>query len=219
MDRFLQSDSLRGEILEVRKHDTQVVWRLSAVDKYLQQVDRFLHRLLLLVHITGDQPLRATELLSLRHSNTVHGRHRSIFIEHGLVSTVTAYRKGYSVSNSTKIIHRYLPKVVSELVVYYLWLVLPFRQAIDRLAHRRKGPPSPFLWPQGEGTWDSSRFRTILQQEAQAHLQTQINILSYRHAAIAISRVHLKCSGTIGRFATDRETIFHFFVKPNFAYG
>lgn len=158
------------------------------MDNYLQQVDRFLQRPLLLVHFTGGQPLRATELLSLRHSNTVHGRHRSIFIEHGLVCTVTAYHKGYSVSNSTKIIHRYLPKVVSELVVYYLWLFLPFRQAIEKLAHRREGPPSPFLWPQGEGTWDSSRLRTILQREAQTHLQTQINILSYRHAAIAISR-------------------------------
>ena len=203
MDRLLQSDSLRGEFLEIRKHDIQVVWRLSAVDKYLQQVDRFLHRLLLLVHITGGQPIRATELLSLRHSNTVHGRHRSIFIEHGLVSTVTAYHKGYSVSNSTKIIHRYLPKVVSELVVYYLWLILPFRQAIERLAHRQEGPPSPFLWPQGEGTWDSNRLRNILQREAQTHLQTQINILSYRHAAIAISRVHLKCSGFRRDYGTD----------------
>ncbi|KAJ5215756.1 uncharacterized protein N7498_002163 [Penicillium cinerascens] len=57
MDRLLQSDSLRGEFLEIRKHDIQVVWRLSAVDNYLQQVDRFLHWLLLLVHITGGQPI------------------------------------------------------------------------------------------------------------------------------------------------------------------
>jgi hypothetical protein len=203
IDRLLQSDLLRGEFLEVREYDTQVVWRLTTVDNYLQQVDCFLDGLLLLVHSTGGQPIRATELLSLRHSNTVHGRHRSIFNEHGLVSTVTAYHKGYSVSNSTKIIHRYLLKVVSELVVYYLWLVLPFRQAIERLARRREGPPLLFLWPQGEGTWDSSRLRTILQREAQTHLRTQMNILSYRHAAIAISRVHLKCSSFKRDYGTD----------------
>jgi hypothetical protein len=33
---------------------------------------------------------------------------------------VTMYYKGYSISNTTKIIHRYLPKAVSKLVVYYL---------------------------------------------------------------------------------------------------
>jgi hypothetical protein len=90
------------------------------VAQYLQQVDRFLQRLLLLVHITSSQPGQATELLTLTHSNTKHGRHRSIFIKHGLVSTMTTYHKGYSISNSTKIIHHYLPKVVSKLVVYYL---------------------------------------------------------------------------------------------------
>ncbi|THC88033.1 hypothetical protein EYZ11_012517 [Aspergillus tanneri] len=174
MDRVLRADWLREEFLEV---------------------DRFLERLLLLIHVTAGQPGRATEIVSLRHSNTVQGRHRNIFIKHGLVSTVTAYHKGYSVSNSTKIIHRYLPKPVSELVVYYLWLILPFAQSVDRLAHGRRGPRSPFFWARGEECWDSSRLRAVLQREAQEHLQTKMNVLSYRHAAIAISRVHLKCGG------------------------
>jgi hypothetical protein len=63
------------------------------------------------------------------------------------VSTVTTYHKGYSISNTTKIIHYYLPKAVSELVVYYLWLVLPFREALEWLARGRRRPASAFLWP------------------------------------------------------------------------
>ena len=193
LDRVLSTDWLRDEFLEVRSSDSEVTWRSSAVDQYLEQADRFLEQLLLLIHITGGQPGRATELLGLRHSNTVQGCHRNIFIEHGLVSTVTSYHKGYSVSNSTKIIHRYLPEPVGELLVYYLWLVLPFWQTIQRLARRTAGPRSPFLWPHKEkGTWDPSRLRVAFQREAQVHLQTKMNILSYRHAAIAISRVHLK---------------------------
>jgi hypothetical protein len=39
---------------------------------------------------------------------------------HGLVSFVTFYHKGYSVSRSTKIIHWYLPEAISELLVYDL---------------------------------------------------------------------------------------------------
>jgi hypothetical protein len=153
--------------------------------------------------MTGGQPTRATELLSLRYSNTLHGRHRNIFIEHGLVSTVTTYHKGYSINNTTKIIHWYLPKAVSELVVYYLWLILPFCQALQKLVHRQKGPSSAFLWPAGEGSWDSSQLRKVLQREARTHLQTKMNILSYWHAAIAISRVHLKCGGFKRDYGAD----------------
>ncbi|RHZ43205.1 uncharacterized protein CDV56_100262 [Aspergillus thermomutatus] len=165
------------EIHQIRQWD-EVLWREGPVAQYLQEVDRFLQRLLLLVHITRGQPGRATELLTLTHSNTKHGRHRCIFIKHGLVSTVTAYHKGYSISNSTKIIHRYLPKA-----------------SLQRLARGQRGTASPYLWPAGEGTWGSDRLRKVLEQEAKTHLQTKLNILSYRHAAIAISWVHLKCGG------------------------
>jgi hypothetical protein len=43
-----------------------------------------------------------------------------------MVVFVTRYHKGYNVSGDVKIIHQYLPREVSELVVWYLWLVLPF---------------------------------------------------------------------------------------------
>ena len=111
----------------------KVLWREGPVDQYLHQLDSFLQQLLLLVHITGDQPGHATKLLGLQHQNTLQDRHCNIFIKHGLVSTVTSYHKGYSISNITKIIHWYLPRPVSELLVYYLWLVLPFREALERL--------------------------------------------------------------------------------------
>ena len=88
--------------------------------------------------------------------NTSNGHHRSIFIENGLVGTVTSYHKGYNITGTLKIIHRYLPKEVSELLVYYLWLVLPFWQKLDVLVYGRKEPPSPYLWPKEAGSWDSA---------------------------------------------------------------
>jgi hypothetical protein len=33
------------------------------------------------------------------------------------------------------------------MVVYYLWLILPFWQKLEILAFGKKEPPSPFLWP------------------------------------------------------------------------
>lgn len=145
LDRVLETDWLRAEFLEVRKKDAKVMWKPAAIKEYASQINNFLERLLLLIHLTSGQPARGTEILSLRHFNTVHGHYRSIFIEDGLVSTVTAYYKGYSIVGNTKIIHRYLPREVGELVVYYLWLILPFWQKLELLAFDKKDRPSPFL--------------------------------------------------------------------------
>jgi hypothetical protein len=201
-DRWLLSRVLQYAWLQERffVRPGSAKWNTRAVEHYLKQVDAFLERLLLIVHITAGQPARGTELLSLQHCNTVHGLRRNIFIENGLVSFVTYYHKGYSVSGSVKIIHRYLPPEVSELVVYYLWLVLDFRIQLIILGLNRDEPASPFLWPgRGAGPWESSRLSNILKREFDLHLSTHANIVIWRHCAIAISRKHLKS----GKFKKD----------------
>ena len=77
-------------------------------------------RLLLLAHITSGQPPHGTEILRLLFCNIAYSQQRNIFIENSLVTFVTFCYKGYSINNNTKIIHRYLPVEVSELLVYYL---------------------------------------------------------------------------------------------------
>jgi hypothetical protein len=59
----------------------------------------------MLTHIAGGQLARGLEIMSIRHSNTVKGGHRNIFIKDGIVVFVTQYYKGYSVSGDVKIIH------------------------------------------------------------------------------------------------------------------
>jgi hypothetical protein len=108
------------------KHGDGIRWKRQRVKEYLRDVDSFLRRLLLLIHITGGQPARSTELLTIRWCNSSDGLRRSIFMENGLIYMVTSCLKGYSITGSTKIIHRYLPPKISELVVYYLWLVVLF---------------------------------------------------------------------------------------------
>jgi hypothetical protein len=105
--------------------------RMTAIDVYLQRVAHFREKLAIAIHVSGGQPARAPELLSIRHCNTDSGGHRNVFIEDGLVAFVTQYHKGFYASNDTKVIHRYLPQEVGELVVWYLWLVLPFVERLE----------------------------------------------------------------------------------------
>jgi hypothetical protein len=62
-----------------------------------------------------------------------------------MVSTIAIYYKGYNITGSAKIIHRYLPKEVGELLVYYLWLVKLFCNTLELLVSRNTALPSPFL--------------------------------------------------------------------------
>ena len=48
-----------------------------------------------------------------------------------MVHFVTGYHKGYGNSAKLKIIYWFVPREVGELVVYYLWLVQPFVEALQ----------------------------------------------------------------------------------------
>ncbi|GME30708.1 putative DNA helicase protein, partial [Neofusicoccum parvum] len=60
-----------------RKNTSSGISR-QAVDAYAAQVAEFREKLLLLMHITGGQPARGPEILSIRHSNTAKGGHRNV---------------------------------------------------------------------------------------------------------------------------------------------
>jgi len=81
---------------------------------------KYREKLLMLIHVIDGQPARAPELLSIRHSNTIKEEHRNVFVEDGLIVFVTRYHKGYTISGDVKMIHRYLPREVRELMMYYL---------------------------------------------------------------------------------------------------
>jgi len=120
-NRVGQEPAVRSRFL---KPGTESGVNRQGIESYMARVAEFREKLLVLMHITSGQPARGPEILSIRHSNTVRGGHRNVFIENGMVVFVTRYHKGYSLSGDVKIIHRYLPQEVGELLVRYLWLVL-----------------------------------------------------------------------------------------------
>ncbi|KAK3078742.1 hypothetical protein LTS18_006726, partial [Coniosporium uncinatum] len=160
------------------------------VEQYMAQVREFREKLLVLVHMCGGQPGRAPEVLSVRHSNTVQGGHRNIFIEDGKVVFVTVYHKGYTLSGDVKVIHRYLPREIGELVVWYLWLVLPFVQRMETLMWERESTISAHMWPkEARGMrWTSERMRQVMKRESKIGLGQEMNVQAYREIAIGISR-------------------------------
>jgi hypothetical protein len=62
--------------------------------------------------MTGGQPARGTEVVTVQYMNSPNGESRGVFIEDGLMVYVTMYHKGIGASAKAKIIHRYLPREV-----------------------------------------------------------------------------------------------------------
>lgn len=136
------------------------------------------------MHITSGKSARGTELLTLRHMNTWNGHRRSILNENGMVGTVTSYYRGYNVTGTLKIIQRYLPKEVSELLIYYLRLVISFWQYLGVLVYQRKESPSPDRWSNRKLGQRSTRQTGGDYPPRTSNLSIQM----YLHIAVAISR-------------------------------
>jgi RecQ family ATP-dependent DNA helicase len=167
----------------------------EAVERYMGRVVEFREKLAVLMHMAGGQPARGPEILSVRHSNTVKGGHRNIFIEDGMVVFVTRYHKGYNVSGDVKIIHRYLPREVGQLVVWYLWLVLPFQQRLEALVWEKESVSS-HMWPADPNgrKWTTERLREALKRESRIGIGQELTIAAYREIAIGMSRRFLRGS-------------------------
>jgi superfamily II DNA helicase RecQ len=139
-------------------------YRPEAVREYQKLIEQFQEKMLMIFDIVGGQPPRAPEIIGMRHCNTSNGGIRNIFIHKGMVCFVAAYHKNYRSSEQVKIIHRYLPREVSEVFVRYLWLVLPFWQHVQGVV-QGADEVSPFVWadvvvpPQDEKEGDKKAHR------------------------------------------------------------
>ena len=179
-------------------------FHMGGIDRYFRVVRQFRELLSVAIHVCAGQPSRATELLSIRHRNSERER-RNVFIDDGMVMFVSRYHKGFHINNDTKVICRYLPRELGELVVWYLWLVLPFVEAMESYQRGFRGQPATterrradYIWspdPENQKEWNSPRFREMLKEQTRTGLHgAAINIQAYRDIAIAISRRYLRGS-------------------------
>jgi hypothetical protein len=71
-------------------------------------------------------------------------------IEDGEMALVAAYHKGYGMSGKTKVIHRYPPRELGELLFYDTWLVRPFWTYMGTIIRIPGDQPwegdSPYFW-------------------------------------------------------------------------
>jgi superfamily II DNA helicase RecQ len=159
-------------------------WRMPRVRSYLRRVDAFLELLLLLMHTTGGQPARGTEIMTIRHRNG-QLQDRNVFVMDGQVLFVTRYHKSQWEWDRPKVVPRFLPARVGQLLAVYLVHLQPFRELLTVGVLR--GHWTDYLWSDSRGPWEH-RLARVLKRQTASKLGTELNVRSYRHVAVSIGR-------------------------------
>ncbi|KAK4980774.1 hypothetical protein LTR28_001461 [Elasticomyces elasticus] len=116
--------SVEGQRLRVNGR-----WQPRAVRQYIRRVNSFLELLLFLVHTTGGQPARGTEITTARHQNGFL-QDRNVFVIDRQVVFVSHYHKTQSLWNKPGVIPRFLPWRIVQLVSIFLAYKWPLRERL-----------------------------------------------------------------------------------------
>jgi superfamily II DNA helicase RecQ len=198
---FVHRNGLAGKEVEMLKDltsgprhreflDKNGQWRSVYVRRYLKLVQQFREYLLLLAHFTGGQPSRGEEITGLRLVDGIN-RDRNVFVIDGEVVLVTQYHKSLAHFDSPKVIPRFLPRRVGQLMVMYMVYIRPLtdRLEADRLElYDKTAPPSDFIWHGEGGPWESAHISSAMTRWTPCYTGQRITLQDWRHIAIAISK-------------------------------
>jgi superfamily II DNA helicase RecQ len=161
-------------------------WKVKQVKRYLRRVDYFLGLMLIGVHITSGQPGRGSEVTTMRHRNGVL-QDRNVFVVDGQVMTVVRYHKSQSQWDKPKVVPRFLPWRLGQVMAVYLAYLQPFQEYLT--VQVLGGSFSDYVWADEHGPWGTDRLTRILKRETAKRLGTPLTTLDYRHTAVGIGRV------------------------------
>ena len=179
---------MSGQSREGRRMKQKGKWQAILVRSYLAKVDRFQKLLLFCVHLMSGQPARGTEITSLRFRNGV-GNARNVFVLDGRVMTVTSYHKSQSQLDKPKIVPRFLPWRLGQVMVIYLLYVRTFAEFLRMQINEEKARWSDYIWADEEGRpWETSKLTDMIKRETGKRLGAVLTTQSYRHCAVWLGR-------------------------------
>lgn len=178
--RALQSSAGR------KLRSTSGRWNVKEVKRYLRRMDRFLELVLLGKHMSSGQSARGSEVTMMRFRNGVL-QDRNAFVVDGHVMTVARYYKSQSQWDKPKVVPRFLPWRLGQVMAVYLAYLEPFKTYLQ-VQVLGEGF-SDYIWADAYGPWGTDRLTRIMKRETGKRLGTVLTTLDYRHTAVGIGRV------------------------------
>ena len=144
--------------------------------------------LFILIHFCSGLPMRGTEATSLKIFNSWNSL-RNFFVFNGNIVAIAEYNKSQAVTETPRVIARFLPSEVSRLFISFIADVLPFLNLVehDQDSLPESLPPS-FIWQDKGAPWTSDHLSDIIGRETTTHLNCRLTLASWRQIAISIDQ-------------------------------
>jgi len=123
METLLNDRLIKSQFVKIIR-DGRIEWNKDGCKRWLKATRSFLEKMTMAIHISYGQPARAEELATVMIKNQLNGM-RGIYWSRGRLMIIIGYNKTRSTNGKDKLIARYLPVEVGDLLVKYLALVRP----------------------------------------------------------------------------------------------
>ncbi|KAJ1025241.1 hypothetical protein NDA16_002745 [Ustilago loliicola] len=135
----------------------------DAANSYFALHNEFSKLLAVLIELTSGLPARGTELVRLQHTNTLVSQ-RNLFLADSHFVTVLVSNKG---KGPPKLIPRFLPHAVGQLVLFYVMEVVPFLHLLYNAVEKPREPSALLLVNHEGKLWQTNDISKTLQSLCQ----------------------------------------------------
>ncbi|KAJ1044346.1 hypothetical protein NDA10_006254 [Ustilago hordei] len=164
---------------------------MAAAHAYFALHNEFNKLLAVLIELTSGLPARGTELVKLQHTNTLVSQ-RNLFLADGHFVTVLASNKG---KGPSKLIPRFLPHAVGQLVLFYVMEVVPFLHLLFNSVEVAREPSALLLVNHRGQPWQTNDISKTLQslcQEFVGPSASSLHIRNWRQLSVSIDKVLIR---------------------------
>lgn len=170
----------------------KIEWNKDGCKKWLKRTKAFLEAMVPVIHITYGQPSRAEELGGTMIKNRINAM-RSVYFSRRLVMLAGGYSKMRSATGKDKLIARFLPEEVGDLLIKYLSLVRPMEALIsEEIECEGFDNYEKLLFADEERAWGGERLSDIFMREMNAWGPAAMGFREYRQLITLFMRKHLK---------------------------
>ncbi|KAF4492952.1 ATP-dependent DNA helicase tlh1 [Colletotrichum fructicola Nara gc5] len=183
-------------------------WVVRRVQRYINDSEALLSALFALIHLTGGQAARGSELTSVQYQNGT-STPRGVYIHSGALVLITRHHKTRHTTNNEFQVARFLPTAVGRLLYLYLVYIRPFTSMLTRVCLCAPDTPgtsilfASHLCP--DTPWSTGKLSKELMRSTTQFTGQPINTQTYRQLSIAITERHVKQIHTLFDQYDDRS--------------
>jgi superfamily II DNA helicase RecQ len=173
-------EHLKGRML-ISQINESFIWNMERVNIWLGKVSELVECIFVLIHLSSGMPARATEHETCKPSNDQDDQ-RSIYISMDTLMLFNRYWKG-RVRGGDRIVSRYLPKQVANIIVTFLVYIKP----VEIYFCENETSGTNYLFTRNGQRLDADDLCTVFKKRFLQASGKSITFADYRHIAQAFA--------------------------------